>query len=92
MEHIYKPRGYQPKDTKTPPPPPAGSGSNAIDTNTINIIYCKDCKFYEKDVLVMYGGIPIIAAHNMCHKWGDGCKTKEDGFCFMAEEGTYGTD
>jgi len=33
MEHIYKPRGYQPKDTKTPPPPPAGSGSNAIKNN-----------------------------------------------------------
>lgn len=30
-------------------------------------------------------GIPLIVAHEICSRWGDGCKTKEDGYCFLFE-------
>ena len=48
------------------------------------IIRCRDCKYfhYEKPYIVY--DIPVLG-HEVCDKWGDGCKTSEDGFCFMAE-------
>ena len=46
---------------------------------------CKDCKYFEYDSLAMVTGIPLIVAHEICEKWGDGCKTSEDGYCFMFE-------
>lgn len=47
---------------------------------------CKDCKHFETDVVATVDGIPLIVGHEVCTKWGDGCKTKEDGYCFMFEE------
>lgn len=47
--------------------------------------HCKDCKYFEYDIVAKVDGIPLIVAHEICNKWGDGCKTKEDGFCFMFE-------
>lgn len=47
--------------------------------------HCKDCKYFEYDSVAKVDGIPLIVAHEICKKWGDGCKTKEDGFCFMFE-------
>ena len=46
--------------------------------------HCKDCKYFAYDVVNM-NKIPWIVAHEMCLKWGDGCKTKEDGYCFLFE-------
>lgn len=48
------------------------------------IIRCKDCKYFEYDHLYIVRGIPVIG-HLVCNKWGDGCRTDENGFCFMAE-------
>jgi len=31
-------------------------------------------------------GIPLIVGHEMCKRWGDGCKTSENGYCFLAEK------
>lgn len=47
--------------------------------------HCKDCKYFEYDSVANVDGIPLIVAHEICSKWGDGCKTKENGFCFMFE-------
>ena len=47
--------------------------------------HCKDCKYFEYDSVVTADGIPLIVAHEICSKWGDGCKTKEDGYCFLFE-------
>jgi hypothetical protein len=47
---------------------------------------CKDCKHFETDVVATCDGIPLIIGHECCTKWGDGCKTREDGYCFMFEE------
>ena len=46
---------------------------------------CSECKHFEYDSVAMVDGIPLIVAHEICKKWGDGCKTKEDGYCFMFE-------
>lgn len=50
--------------------------------------YCKDCKYFEYDSVAKVDGIPLIVAHEICSRWGDGCKTKEDGYCFLFERGT----
>lgn len=46
---------------------------------------CKGCKHFETDVVATVSGIPLIVGHEMCSKWGDGCKTWENGYCFMFE-------
>lgn len=46
---------------------------------------CKDCKNFEYDSVANVDGIPLIVAHEICSKWGDGCKTREDGYCFLFE-------
>ena len=50
-----------------------------------DLILCKDCKYFEYDRFAKVDEIPLIVAHEICNKWGDGCKTREDGFCFLAE-------
>lgn len=50
-----------------------------------NIGHCKECKYFEYDSVARVDGIPIIVAHEICKKWGNGCKTKEDGYCFLFE-------
>jgi len=47
--------------------------------------HCKDCKYFEYDSVANVDGIPLIVAHEICSKWGDGCKTREDGYCFLFE-------
>lgn len=47
--------------------------------------HCKDCKYFEYDSMAKVDGIPLIVAHEICSRWGDGCKTREDGYCFLFE-------
>lgn len=51
-----------------------------------NTGHCKDCKYFEYDNVAKVNGIPLIVVHEICNKWGDGCKTKEDGYCFLFEK------
>ena len=46
---------------------------------------CKNCKYFEYDTVAKVDGIRLIVAHEICKRWGDGCKTKEDGYCFLFE-------
>ena len=46
---------------------------------------CKNCKYFEYDSVAKVDGVPLIVAHEICNKWGDGCKTMEDGYCFLFE-------
>lgn len=41
---------------------------------------CKECKYFN--AVVKVDGLPF---HKICSKWGDGCKTREDGYCFLFE-------
>ena len=47
--------------------------------------HCKDCKHFEYDRVAKVDGVPLMVAHEICSKWGDGCKTWENGYCFMFE-------
>jgi hypothetical protein len=47
--------------------------------------HCKDCKYFEYDSVAKVDGIPLIVAHEICKRWGDGCKTSENGYCFLFE-------
>ena len=49
------------------------------------IIRCRDCKHFELNHWERVNTMPLIVAHEICTKWGNGCKTAADGFCFMAE-------
>ena len=48
-------------------------------------VRCKDCKYFEYDSVAKVDGVPLIVAHEICNRWGDGCKTKENGYCFLFE-------
>ena len=67
----YTECGYEVRDKNALQEPKAG--------------HCKDCKYFEYDSVAKVDGIPIIVAHEMCSRWGDGCKTREDGYCFLFE-------
>lgn len=56
-----------------------------VDTGQEPIGRCKDCKFFEYDSVAKVDEIPLIVAHEICQRWGDGCKTREDGYCFLFE-------
>ena len=49
------------------------------------IVHCKDCKHFEYDHVENVNGIPLIVAHEICMRWGDGAKTSENGYCFLAD-------
>ena len=46
---------------------------------------CNDCKYFEYNIVVKVDEVPLIMAHEICSKWGDGCKTSENGYCFLFE-------
>lgn len=45
--------------------------------------HCRECKYFEYDSVAELDGMPLIGAHEICLRWGNGCKTKEDGYCFL---------
>lgn len=49
------------------------------------LVRCKECRYFENDHWEKVNEIPLIVAHEICTRWGGGCKTAEDGYCFMAE-------
>jgi hypothetical protein len=55
------------------------------DRDCVEVIRCKDCKYFEYDTVAKVDGVPLIVGHEMCNKWGEGCKTSENGYCFLAE-------
>ena len=55
------------------------------------IVRCKDCKHFEYDHPYIIQGIPVLG-HEVCNAWGDGCKTDENGWCFLAERRTDEAD
>lgn len=58
----------------------------AKTVDAVPVVRCKDCKHFEKDQWGKAGDLPLIIAHCICTKWGDGCCTDENGYCFLGEE------
>ena len=48
-------------------------------------VLCKECRFYEEDSWADINDTPMIVAHGICKRWGHGCKTVPEGFCFLGE-------
>lgn len=61
------------------------SEAEKLIANSTPLPKCKHCKHFERDVVALVDGIPLIVGHEMCNKWGNGCKTQEDGYCFLFE-------
>ena len=53
----------------------------------VEVVRCKDCHFFERNHFDSLDGVPIITAHNICTRWGNGCMTYENGYCFMGIRG-----
>lgn len=47
---------------------------------------CRDCEHFEPDHWEVVNYLPMIVAHEICTRWGGGCKTSEDGYCFLWEK------
>ena len=59
---------------------------DAHTVDAIELVRCKDCGFFEVnhfDKVAELDNMPLITAHNICRRWGNGCQTSPDGFCFM---------
>lgn len=56
------------------------------------LVRCKDCKYFDLDHFENVRGLPLIVAHEICNRWGNGCKTDTNGFCFMGERGANDGD
>ncbi len=51
----------------------------------MNIIKCKDCKYFYKDIWEIIDGQPKITKHNECSKWNN-CQTDPEGFCHKGKQ------
>ena len=61
------------------------SSVNAQPTiDAVSVVRCKDCKHYLRNELYAIEGIPLMC-NEVCKKWGGGCRTDENGFCYMGE-------
>lgn len=50
------------------------------------LVTCHECKYFTSDYAVGVKGLPIpLLAGPACTKWGEGCRTYEDGWCYLAE-------
>ena len=59
--------------------------AEVVPADAVEVVRCKDCKYFELDHFDRINGIPLITAHEVCTKWSGGSKTSKDGFCFMGE-------
>ncbi len=53
--------------------------------SVIELIRCRDCKYFIENICVHIDSSTQFIVANVCSKWGDR-RTKEDGYCFMAEK------
>lgn len=60
-----------------------------LEIGRAEIIRCKECKHFHYDMPYVIQGVPVLG-HEVCDAWGDGCKTGENGYCFLAERRTDG--
>ena len=48
------------------------------------IIHCRDCAYFETEQRELVAQIFLFK--NICKRWGEGCATLPDGFCFLGKE------
>ena len=62
-----------------------GFNKRLDDCPLAELIRCKDCKYFDLNHVENVSGIPLIVAHEICMFWGEGCRTKSDGYCAFGE-------
>ena len=55
-----------------------------LELNSERVVRCQDCQYFLYDKLYMVEGLPLMG-NLVCEKWGNGCRTDENGYCFMGE-------
>ena len=53
--------------------------------DVVEVIRCKDCKYFNLNKWGEVNDIPLIVAHEICDFWGEGCKTNIDAYCLFAK-------
>ena len=53
--------------------------------DVVEVIRCKDCKYFNLNKWGKVNDIPLIVAHEICDFWGNGCKTDKDAYCSFVE-------
>lgn len=53
--------------------------------DAVEVVRCKDCKYFEYNHTEVVDGVPLILAHEICAFWGGGSKTSENGYCSFGE-------
>lgn len=53
-----------------------------VDTEPV--VRCKDCKYFYYNKAYNIQGFPIMG-NSVCDKWASGCRTDENGYCFLGE-------
>jgi len=52
--------------------------------DAVEVVRCKECKYFLYNKLYMVEGLPLMG-NLVCEKWGNGCRTDENGYCFLGE-------
>ena len=59
---------------------------DAPTIDAVPVVRCKDCVYFDLNHFETVNGVPIIVAHEICTFWGNGCKTRVDGYCSFARK------
>lgn len=52
--------------------------------DVVPVVRCKDCKYFHYNKAYNIQGFSIMG-NSVCDKWANGCRTDEDGYCFLGE-------
>lgn len=55
------------------------------------VVRCKECKYFHYNKAYNIQGFPIMG-NSVCDKWANGCRTDENGYCFLGERREDETD
>lgn len=59
---------------------------NDLLKDRVEVVRCRDCRFLVLDQKMNADSVPVSPAVEVCTKWGSGCKTQLNGFCFLGEK------
>lgn len=53
--------------------------------DAVEVVRCENCEHFDLNHWENFRGFPLIVAHEICNRWGSGCKTDSHGFCFLGD-------
>lgn len=59
--------------------------SSQPTVDAVQVIRCKNCKYYCEEYFARVDGLRLVAVHDVCKFWGEGCHTEKDGYCAFGE-------